>query len=83
MTTSFPVTFDAHDPERLSQFWAEALHYRIPDPPEPHARWGDWARAEGIPEERWKDSRAVEDPEGKGPRLFFQKSRSTARTGCA
>lgn len=73
MATKIQVTFDAHDPDLLSRFWADALHYRVPDPPEGHASWEDWARAEGIPEERWNDASAAEDPDGGGPRLFFQK----------
>ena len=27
----------------------------------------------GIPEERWNDASAVVDPDGKGPRIFFQR----------
>ncbi|MDQ3553276.1 MAG: VOC family protein [Chloroflexota bacterium] len=73
MSTRIQVTFDCADPDSLSRFWANALHYVIPDPPAPHASWEDWARAEGIPEERWNDASAAEDPDGAGPRLFFQK----------
>ena len=73
MATRVQVVFDAADPARLADFWAEALHYRQPDPPPPHARWDEWARAEGIPEESWNDARAIEDPEGAGPRVFIQR----------
>ncbi len=73
MSIRFQVTIDCADPDRQSSFWAEALHYAIPEPPAPHASWEDWAKAEGIPEEQWNDSRAVEDPDFAGPRLFFQK----------
>ena len=73
MSTRIQVTFDCADPDSLSRFWAKALHYVIPDPPAPHESWEDWARAEGIPEERWNDASAAEDPDGAGPRLFFQK----------
>jgi hypothetical protein len=73
MATSFQVTFDSNDPDRLARFWAEALGYRIPEPPPGHASWDEWARAEGIPEERWNDARAIEDPEGVGPRIYIQR----------
>ncbi len=73
MARSFQVTFDAHDPARLAEFWAEALGYVIPPPPEGHESWDAWAVAMGIPEERWNDARALVDPDGNGPRLFFQK----------
>jgi hypothetical protein len=64
------VTFDAADPDRLARFWMEALHYRFPDPPAGFDTWEEWARENGVPE---NDASAVEDPDGKGPRLFFQR----------
>ena len=73
MATGVQVVIDCADPARQAAFWAEALHYAIPAPPPEFATWDDWARAEGIPEERWNDASAVEDPDGKGPRVFFQK----------
>ena len=73
MATRFQVTMDCADPDRVARFWAEALHYRIPDPPPPYATWEDWARDQGIPEENWNDRSAAEDPDGHGPRLYFQR----------
>jgi hypothetical protein len=73
MATSVQIVFDCADPDRQARFWAEALHYRLPDPPAGFATWEDWARAQGIPEERWNDASAVEDPDGAGPRIYFQK----------
>lgn len=73
MATKVQVVFDCADPNAQAAFWAEALHYRAPAPPPPHASWEDFLRAEGVPEEHWNDANAVEDPDGVGPRLFFQK----------
>ncbi len=73
MVTRIQITFDCADPGTEAEFWAEALHYRLPDPPDGLATWEDWARAQGIPEDHWNDAAAAEDPAGKGPRLFFQK----------
>jgi hypothetical protein len=73
MATRVQIVFDCADPARQAAFWAEALHYRAEDPPPGLASWDEWARAEGIPEERWNDARAIEDPDGAGPRVFFQK----------
>ena len=73
MATQLQVVFDCADPARQADFWAQALGYRLPSPPDGHADWDAWARAQGIPEERWNDARALEDPDGRGPRLFFQK----------
>lgn len=73
MSTRFQVTFDCADPARQAEFWAEALGYRIPGPPDGHASWEDWLRAQGIPEEDWNSANAAEDPEGVGPRMYFQR----------
>ena len=45
----------------------------MPDPPGGFETWEEWARAEGIPEEHWNDAAGIEDPDGAGPRLYFQK----------
>ena len=73
MANSIQVTFDALDPASLSDFWAVALGYIIQPPPPDFASWDDWATAMGIPEENWNDARALVDPDGDGPRLFFQR----------
>lgn len=73
MTTSFQVTFDALDPASLSDFWAAALGYVVPPPPPEFESWDDWATAMEIPEENWNDARALVDPDGVGPRVFFQR----------
>ena len=73
MATGVQVVFDCADPDRLARFWAEALHYKPQDPPEGFATWEDWARDQGIPEERWNDANAVVDPDGAGPRIYFQR----------
>jgi hypothetical protein len=71
--TQVQVVFDCADPAAQAAFWAEALHYIVPAPPPPHATWQDFLRAEGVPEESWNDANAVQDPDGNGPRVFFQK----------
>ena len=73
MATKFQVVFDCADPDAQAHFWAEALGYRIPDPPSGFTSWEDWARAQGIPEADWNEASAVQDPEGSGPRLYFQR----------
>ncbi|MEA2538340.1 MAG: hypothetical protein QOF11_2574 [Chloroflexota bacterium] len=73
MATAFQVAIDCADPARQAQFWAEALHCQIADPPAGFATWDDWARAEGLPEEQWNDGSAIEDPDGKVPRIYFQR----------
>ena len=73
MATSVQIVFDCADPDGQARFWAEALHYVLPEPPEGFASWTDWARAQGVPEDEMNDRAVAEDPEGKLPRLFFQR----------
>jgi hypothetical protein len=81
MSREIQVTFDAHDPRTLSSFWRDALGYVHPGPPgadlaegaDPLAAWDDFLVRAGVPEERRNSSSAVEDPDGRGPRLFFQQ----------
>lgn len=73
MATNVQVTFDCADPARQAEFWAQALHYRIPDPPHDFTTWEGWALAQGIPQENWNDWAAIEDPDGVGPRVYLQR----------
>jgi catechol 2,3-dioxygenase-like lactoylglutathione lyase family enzyme len=65
------VTFDCEDPRALSLFWNEVLGYRFPPPPPGFDSWD--AFSESLPPERRNSASACEDPEGSGPRLFFQR----------
>jgi hypothetical protein len=73
MALAMQVTFDAADPAALAAFWTQVLGYILEPPPEGWASWEDWAREMKIPEERWNDQSAIVDPEGAGPRVFFQR----------
>ncbi|UVI37506.1 VOC family protein [Brevibacterium spongiae] len=80
MSRTVQVTFDSHDPERLARFWAEALGYIVPGPPgielgeddDPIAAWKEFAAGLGIELGPENMVAAIEDPEGTGPRVFFQ-----------
>ncbi|MFH8575334.1 VOC family protein [Streptomyces zaomyceticus] len=81
MSRQFQVTFDAHDPQALASFWRDALGYVHPGPPgvdlpegaDPLAAWDDFLARIGVPEEERTTRSALEDPEGTGPRVFFQQ----------
>lgn len=73
MATKVQVVLDCRDPSSQADFWKEALHYVTPAPPPPHTTWPEFLAAQGVPEEQWNDANAVEDPDGEGPRLLFQK----------
>jgi hypothetical protein len=81
MSRQIQVTFDAHDPRALSIFWRDALGYVHPAPPgvaldagaDPLAAWDEFLERVGVPPDLRNSSSAVEDPDGHGPRLFFQQ----------
>lgn len=81
MSRHVQVTFDAHNPRALSAFWREVLDYVHPAPPgvelpegaDPFAAWDEFLERAGVPEDQRNSSSAVEDPDGQGPRLFFQQ----------
>jgi catechol 2,3-dioxygenase-like lactoylglutathione lyase family enzyme len=73
MSREVQITFDCADPAGLAGFWAEALGYRLQDPPPGFASWEQALAEMGIPPERRNDASALVDPEGRGPRLFFQR----------
>ncbi|MFE0019744.1 VOC family protein [Amycolatopsis sp. NPDC059021] len=65
------VTFDCAEPERVARFWCEVLGYVVPPPPEGFATWNDYERS--LPPERQGAGFVCMDPEGVGPRLYFQR----------
>ena len=67
------VTFDASDPAALGSFWADVLGYVMQPPPDGFDSWDDALVAWGVPEEERDSAYAILDPDGVGPRLFFQK----------
>jgi catechol 2,3-dioxygenase-like lactoylglutathione lyase family enzyme len=73
MATQVQVTFDCADPAALSTFWAATLGYRLQDPPEGFATWEAFLTDLGVPENEWNSASAVVDPDGGGPRLYFQR----------
>ncbi|MDQ3879664.1 MAG: VOC family protein [Chloroflexota bacterium] len=73
MATGFQVTFDCADPDGVARFWASALGYRIQDPPAGFDSWEAFLASQGVPEADWNKASAVIDPDGHGPRLYFQR----------
>jgi Glyoxalase-like domain len=73
MAYEIQVTFDCGDPAALSGFWAEVLGYQIQDPPTGFDSWDAALAAMGVPPERRNDASALVDPDGSGPRLYFQR----------
>ena len=81
MSRRVQITFDARDPGALSSFWRDVLGYVHPGPPgvelpagaDPLAAWDEFLTRAGVPAELRNTRSAVEDPDGHGPRLFFQQ----------
>jgi hypothetical protein len=73
MYTKLQVVFDATDPARLASFWSVALGYTSEPPPPGFGSWEEFGRAIGMPEEQFGDQASLIDPEGAGPRIYFQR----------
>lgn len=65
------VTFDCGDPRTVAEFWKVALGYVDPPVPPGFESWEVFDAS--LPEESRGAVWACEDPEGVGPRLFFQR----------
>ena len=57
----------------MARFWIEALGYVVPPPPGDFATWDEALDAWGVPADERDRAFALVDPDGTGPRLFFQK----------
>jgi hypothetical protein len=73
MGVPFQVVFDCQNPDTVTRFWAEALGYKLQDPPTGFSSWEEWATANQIPQDQWDAMSAIVDPEGTGARIFFQR----------
>lgn len=76
---AFQVAFDAHDPHRVADFWAAALHYTKEDH---SAIVRQLLEAGQIQDDDtvevdvglgFRDAAACQDPAGLRPRLYFQR----------
>ena len=65
------VTFDCAEPERVARFWCEVLGYVVPPPPPGFESWDELDKQ--LPPELQGSKFACQDPDGIGPRLFFQR----------
>lgn len=73
MARDVQITVDCADPAALAAFWAQTLGYEVQAPPPGFATWDEALEAFGVPPERRNDASAAVDPNGAGPRLFFQR----------
>ena len=73
MAKTVQVTFDCRDAGALAEFWADALGYVVQPPPPGYDSWPAFLAGMGVPEDQWDTRSAAVDPDGQGPRLFFQQ----------
>lgn len=73
MANDLQITFDAAAPPALARFWALALGYVEQPPPEGFDSWEAFARSHGMGPEAVERYAAIVDPDGSGPRLYFQQ----------
>ena len=81
MSLVVQVTFDCHDPAGLSRFWRDVLGYVHPGPPgvdvpagtDPLDAWDAFLERMNVPPQERNSRSAIEDPDGRGPRMFFQR----------
>jgi hypothetical protein len=79
MATTVQVTFDCRDPHAMARFWAAAIGYEKED----HSELVAGLVESGASSEddtvdvdggrQFAVASACRDPEGRGPRLYFQK----------
>ncbi|MFD2840548.1 VOC family protein [Populibacterium corticicola] len=65
------ITFDCENPMRVAEFWNHVLGYVFPDPPPGFDSWDAFDAT--LPPEQQGGASACQDPNGVGPRLYFQR----------
>jgi Glyoxalase-like domain len=73
MAAKFQLVINCADPEPLARFWAAALGYVTEPPPAGFPDWDAYWRDVGVPEEELGGGEdCIVDPDGHGPRIWFQ-----------
>lgn len=71
MGRQIQVAIDCEDADRLADFWAKVLDYRIAGPPGDAISWNEFSGKVALhPDEQWSK---VVDPNGSGPSLLFHR----------
>ncbi|CAM5491413.1 VOC family protein [Streptomyces californicus] len=65
------ITFDCASPQRVARFWCEVLGYVVPPPPQGFDTWD--AYEQSRPPEKRDSGFVCQDPNGVGPRMYFQR----------
>ncbi|GAB3599469.1 VOC family protein [Angustibacter peucedani] len=73
MARTVQIVFDCSSPAAVGDFWVSALGYVVEPPPPGFDTWEAALDAWGVPADQRDSKYAVVDPDGAGPRLFFQQ----------
>jgi hypothetical protein len=73
MALRIDITIDCAEPELLARFWRAVLGYIDRPAPDGYSSWEEYDRAHGVAEDQLDAGSAALDPDGNGPRLFFQR----------
>ncbi|MGP9529379.1 VOC family protein [Arthrobacter sp. S41] len=78
MKSSWQLVIDCNDPRVMVEFWSQAMHYIPEPPPSPHTTWRSYWQAMGVPAEELPPGagdipESLIDPQGHGPRWWFQQ----------
>jgi len=71
MATRWHLTVDCAHPSVVARFWALALGYVEPPPPDGFGSWEAWLRHEDPDD--WDQGAYLVDPDGVGPKLSFMR----------
>ena len=74
MATLRNITFACKDPGKLASFWASALNYIVEELPP------DLIETLIAEDADLNMAAAISDPDGKGPRLYFEKKEKSVTT---
>lgn len=67
------VTVDCANPLLLAAFWRDVLNYVDDPPPEGYTSWAEYDLANAVPQDEVEAGATIVDPNGVGPRVFFQR----------
>ncbi len=73
MARQFGVTVDCRDPGALGAFWCGILGYVEDPPPDGYPDWAAYDAAHGVTPDQANAGMTIVDPDGVGPRLYFQR----------
>lgn len=75
------IVFACQNPVALAEFWRLAFGYTDEPPPDGYSSWEEFAAAMDLPPGAGQDIASAIDPDGVGPRLFFERAADSRAAG--